>query len=375
MKSIVNNRVALKIGFIGGGINSAVGETHKIASQMDGQFELVAGFFSRHADINHKTASCWGINENRVYDELDKFLISEADKLDAIVILTPTPTHKEIVIACLKYNLPVICEKALATSVDEVLDIQRMLVNGAKLAVTFNYSGYPMIRELRERILDGELGKIRQVMIEMPQEGFLRHSRDGSVAKPQYWRQYDGDIPTVSLDLGVHAHQLVDYVIGEKALDVYAISHTFGEVSGVIDTVHCIANYTNSVVCNYWYSKSALGYRNGLRIRVFGSEGTAEWLQMDPEHLYMSDINGISRIVDRTHPDNRVASLPRYSRFKAGHPAGFIEAFANYYEDIASYLRGDDNHDVLGIDVALDGIKFLSKIHMSTERGERIKIC
>ncbi|ATO33710.1 Glucose-6-phosphate 3-dehydrogenase [Dickeya dianthicola] len=375
MKSMTNNGEALKVGFIGGGINSAIGETHKIASQMDGQFELVSGFFSRHDDINQQTAVSWGIHEDRVYRDLTGFLQAEASKLDAVVILTPTPTHKDIVIACIEHQLPVICEKSLATSVAEVAEIQRALekMNGT-LLVTFNYSGYPMVRELKQRIADGELGQIRQVMVEMPQEGFLRHVKSGAVPRPQDWRQHDGVIPTVSLDLGAHAHQMVDYIIGEQAQDVYAVHHRFGEIPDVVDTVHCISGYTNQVVCNYWYTKAALGYRNGLRIRVYGSKGSAEWLQMDPEHLKLSNINGVSYVIDRTHPDNLIASQPRYNRFKAGHPAGFIEAFANYYEDIASYLKEGACEYVFGADVAMRGIRYLQAAAASAHKGEKVRI-
>ncbi|WJY16668.1 Gfo/Idh/MocA family oxidoreductase [Pectobacteriaceae bacterium CE90] len=375
MRDISKHYPRLKIGFIGGGINSAVGETHKIASQMDGSFELVSGFFSREAQTNKITADDWGVSLDRAYSSLAEFLEAERKMLDAVVVLTPTPMHKDVVISCIEQQLPVICEKALAGSICEVEEIRTALnSHQGTLLVTFNYCGYPMIRELRQRIAQQEFGVIRQIMIEMPQEGFLRHTAEGESPRPQNWRQHDGVIPTVSLDLGVHVHQMVDFLIGEKALDVYATHHTFGEVPHVIDTVHCISNYTNEIVCNYWYSKAALGYRNGLKIRVFGSKGSAEWIQMNPEHLHISNISGSSWTVDRTHPDNIVANQARYSRFKAGHPAGFIEAFANSYEDIAASLRGECNSDVFGIDVAYQGLDFLSKVNTSAIKGCKVKI-
>ncbi|QTF07991.1 Gfo/Idh/MocA family oxidoreductase [Brenneria izadpanahii] len=373
--SVTTTRPKLKLGFIGGGINSAIGMTHKIACQMDGHFELAAGCFSRNREINRLTAESWGVAPERAYNSIDDFLRAEKAILDAVVVLTPTPTHTDIVIACLEQGLTVICEKSLAASVEDIESINRTLISTqGQLMVTFNYTGYPMIRELRQRIADGELGAISQIMIEMPQEGFLRHTSLGQVSKPQSWRQTDGKIPTVSLDLGVHVHQIVHFLIGEKALDVYAASSAFGEVTNVIDTVNCIAHYTGGVVCNYWYGKAALGYRNGLRIRIFGSKGAAEWLQMDPEILHMSDVNGGSWIVDRTHPKNRVANQTRYCRFKAGHPAGFIEAFANYYEDIASVLKGEHNKMVFGLNVAYEGLRFLHCANESSITHERVII-
>ncbi|MEC5344872.1 Gfo/Idh/MocA family oxidoreductase [Brenneria populi] len=373
--SLTATRPKLKLGFIGGGINSAIGMTHKIACQMDGHFELAAGCFSRDKEINRLTAESWGVAPERLYRNVDDFLSAEKGALDAVVVLTPTPTHTDIVIASLAQGLPVICEKALAASVEDIEAINRALISAqGQLMVTFNYTGYPMIRELRQRIAEGELGTISQIMVEMPQEGFLRHTLQGQVSKPQSWRQKDGAIPTVSLDLGVHVHQIVNFLIGEKALDVYAVNSAFGEIDNVVDTVNCIAHYTGGVIGNYWYGKAALGYRNGLKIRIFGSKGSAKWLQMDPEILHMSDVNGGSWIVDRTHPQNRVANQARYCRFKAGHPAGFIEAFANYYEDIALALRGEHNEMVMGLDVACEGIRFLHCANESSLIRERVII-
>ncbi|MBN3196856.1 Gfo/Idh/MocA family protein [Pectobacterium versatile] len=369
------NRPALKLGFIGGGLNSAIGVTHQIASQMDGRFELVSGCFSRDNTINNETAKHWRISSERVYKNQDDFLTAESERLDAVVILTPTPTHTDTIIKCLENRLPIICEKALVSSVDEVERVHRAVNDmQGRLAVTFNYTGYPMVRELQERICSGELGEIKQVMVEMPQEGFLRHSNNGKVSIPQEWRQKDGPIPTVSLDLGVHVHQLVSFLINEKALDVFAINSTFGEIINVVDTVNCLSHYSNGVVCNYWYGKAALGYRNGLRIRIMGSKGSAEWLQMEPEYLYMSDLNGGSKIIDRTHPENNIANQLRYSRFKAGHPAGFIEAFANYYVDIADSLLGESDKYVFGVDTAREGISFLHHANDSAKSGLIVKI-
>ncbi len=368
-------RPPLRLGFIGGGVNSAIGATHRIACQMDGAFELVAGCFSRDPQTNRATGRSWGLAPERVHAGVPEFLAAEAGRLDAVVVLTPTPTHTDIVIACLEHGLAVVCEKALAASARDVEAIgAAQAAAGGRLLVTFNYTGYPMVRELRQRIADGELGTLSQVMIEMPQEGFLRHTPQGRVASPQPWRRTDGVIPTVSLDLGVHVHQMVDFLTGAKARHVYALDGTFGEVADVVDTVNCLAHYDGGLVCNYWYGKAALGHRNGLRIRIFGSQGSAEWLQMDPELLRMSDVDGGSWSVDRTHPRNRIANQPRYCRFKAGHPAGFIEAFANHYGDVAAVLHGGSSDYVFGPDVAHEGLQFLDRVHESARLGQRLAV-
>ena len=363
----------LSLAFIGGGINSAIGMTHKIASQMDGHFQLAAGCFSRDEVLNRKTGLAWGIDENKIYQDALTLLEREHSQLDAVVILTPTPAHHDILLACLEYPLPIICEKAMVSSVTEAEEIQqRVDQTTSSLYVTFNYTGSPMVRELRQRLLSGALGRIQQVMGEMPQEGFSRCRSDGSIALPQTWRRTDHSIPTVSLDLGVHAHQLVEFLTDKCALDVYAVNSHFARVPDVVDTVNIVSRYTDDVICNYWYGKAALGYRNGLRIRVFGTQGSAEWLQMEPEYLRMADIHGNVSIIDRTAADNTIANQERYCRFKAGHPAGFIEAFANYYCDLAAALRGEKNEYAVGSDVALEGLAFLEQANKSALAQQKI---
>lgn len=362
---------ALKVGFIGGGVNSAVGQAHKIALQMDGNFDLVAGCFSRDREINIKTANAWRVDVSRIYATYKDLLQAERGRLDAVVVLTPTPTHKEIVIESIKAGFSVICEKALACRASDAEEI-RACLNKYKgyLAVTYNYSGYPMVRELRKRIAAGELGKLEQILVEMPQEGFARLNPLGRTPCPQAWRLADKDIPVISLDLGVHLHQMIDFLTNEKPIEVMSIVNRFGSFESVCDTVHCLSRYTNGLVCNMWYGKAALGYRNGLRVRVLGTHGSAEWLQMDPEHLHFSDNMGNVQVVDRVHAGNTVANQKRYERFKAGHPAGFLEAFANYYEDIAVDMASNaPNEYVIGLDVALEGLEMLERIHNSALRG------
>ncbi len=372
----------IKLAFLGGGINSAVGTVHRIALEMDKRFELVAGCFSRDHQINELTANEYSINHERLYPDLQSLLTNETGKIDAIVILTPTPQHKNDVIACLESRIPVICEKALATSVNESIDIQKALdKTEGFLAVTYNYTGYPMIRELKEIIQKGKLGKIEQIQIEMPQEGFARLNKEGKPQRPQSWRLCDKSLPTISLDLGVHLHHLIHYLTSEKALEVVAQQNRFGAFRQVVDNVSCIANYTNDLVCNIWFSKSALGHRNGLKVRIYGDKGAAEWYQLNPEELIYHNNQGKKEIIDRAYIDVNVASQERYNRFKAGHPSGFIEAFANHYSDIADDLESflasgkqPSTCHVFGIKEASEGLSLLEAIAQSSEQKQWISL-
>ncbi|HON59604.1 MAG TPA: Gfo/Idh/MocA family oxidoreductase [Smithella sp.] len=332
-------RIPFKIGFIGGGINSAVGNTHRIAAQMDCRFVLEAGCFSTRTKINRETARQWGVDEFRVYDDWRTLLDAEKGKLDAVCVLTPTPIHAEIVVEALRKGFAVICEKTLATSSREAAAICRAVeARGGFLAVTYNYTGYPMLRELRQMILRGRLGRIHLIQIEMPQEGYIRLDKQGKPVRPQAWRLQDREVPIVSLDLGSHLHNMIYFLTAKRPLEVVADQASCGFFRPVIDNVMCLARYENDMRAQIWYGKMALGHRNGLRVRVYGDRGGAEWFQMVPEELILNDAGGKRQIVDRASSCVEIADQPRYNRFKSGHPAGFIEAFANHYYDIADAL-------------------------------------
>lgn len=367
------NRETLSLGFVGGGWNSAVGTTHFIASRMDGLFSVDAGVFSRHAEINQQTSSRWDVAEARTYDTVDQLLDREAGRLDAIVVLTPTPDHTGPVLAALERGLAVICEKALAsTTADAVRIAKAVEASGGFLAVTYNYTGYPMVRELRRLMRDGRLGRITQLHVEMPQEGFARLGPDDAPVSPQAWRLRDGPIPTISLDLGVHLHHIVRFLTGETLAEVVATQASHGNFRDVVDNVMCLARYSGGVEGAFWFSKSALGHRNGLRVRAYGSQGSAEWFQMAPEELVLHDVHGQRTVMDRAAVDARLAAEPRYTRFKVGHPAGFIEAFANLYDDIglslAAHRAGQpaDSEFVFGAVDAVEGLAALEAMAESS---------
>jgi len=371
----------LNLGFIGGSLKSAVGYVHYAASRMDGLWHLAAGAFSRNAAQNAETGARWGVEPGRQYARWQDMLAAEAHRLDAWVVLTPTPSHSEIVCALLKAGVPVICEKALATSVEEAECIREaQAAKGAFLQVTFNYSGYPMVRELRGLIAAGRLGAIRHVQLEMPQEGYLRLDPQGRPVIPQAWRLQDYRVHTVSLDLGVHLHHLMHFLTGQTPLEVMADVASYGHHQGVADNITCWVNYGDDLRCAMWYSKSALGQRNGLRIRVFGEKGSAEWLQTDPQFLHLAFADGSRQILDRggnlDAASDGLPKLPRYNRFKSGHPSGFIEAFANLYADLAEGLLEHRqtgqvrNPWLYGLDHATEGLRlFEAAARSAAKRG------
>jgi predicted dehydrogenase len=301
---------------------------------MDECWELAAGCFSRDLEQSQRKARYWSIPDAHCYSDWRKFIDQEKSHLDAVAVITPPDSHEEIVCALLEAGLPVICEKPLASTVNQSLNIQRMQQkNAGFLAVCFNYSGYPMVRVLRRHLQAGQLGRINQVHVEMPLDSFIQPK---DKMKPQLWRLLDGEIPTILLDLAVHVEHLSSFVLGQRPMSINANFNNFSEFEGIVDDAQMWVRYQEDTRGTFWVSKTALGRRNGLRIRVFGDAGSAEWLQEEPERLHLFDKHSRHVIYDRgncLYPDEV------RERFKPGHPGGFIEAFANLYGDIGSALH------------------------------------
>lgn len=370
----------LRLGFIGGGINSAVGRAHFCASHLDGKFELVAGCFSKHAEINRQSAECYGVSQANTYATVEQLIAGHGAQLDALVVLTPTSEHLQPLLSVLQAGIPVICEKAMVASLEEAQAVCAAEQQaGGFVAVTYNYTGYPCLRELRQIIDSGRLGKLLHFEADMPQEGYLREDASGRQMTPQAWRLHDGSIPTVYLDLGAHLHQIMHYLIRSEPQSVSAYHRSYGHFDGVIDYVNASVEYQGGVHGSYVFGKSMLGHRNGLHIRVYGDQASAEWLQSDPEILRVFHKNGQIEILDRGG-DMSVASLDRYSRFKTGHPAGYIEGFSNLYADIhrciLDFRRTGtwQSEEVFGSSFSLHGLQFLQAMANSASQEIRLPV-
>lgn len=363
----------IKVAILGGGLNSAVGKAHISALSISSIFSIEAACFSRNDKVNKSTALEFNVSEKYLYSDYSVLIESQKGKIDFIIILTPTDQHADQVILALKNGISVICEKALTTSVEKASEIQEYLENGQlSLFVIYNYLGYPMIKELRNLIINGKLGKILSIQVEMPQEGYIR-TVDGKPIVPQNWRLRDYEIPTISLDLGVHLYIIIYYLTREYPLKAIAVARNIGNFKGIVDDVNVLIEYTNNLFSNMWYSKAALGYRNGLLIRVFGSKGSATWLQTSPEYIQFSDSNGNKMVLDRNSPGVQVSNSDRYNRFKGGHPAGFVEALANYYCDIADVFqnknqKNSSNKEVFGYKESIEGLRLFNAVKESSEK-------
>lgn len=365
----MNNQT--KIAILGGSVKSAVGRAHIAALRLTGRYEIVAGFMSRDHRLNVESGVEYGIPLNQIFDSFDKLLSFASENRVTILICTPTDQHAGQVKMCLQLGIDVICEKALSDSVSSLREIySASLESKSNLSVIYNYTSFPAVRVLRNLVSDGRIGEILKINAHMPQEGFIKKDSNGNPMTPQAWRLKDGDIPTISLDLGVHLHSLVKFITGMSAIELVAKESSNGNFDGIIDDVRCLAIYEQNLEVNYWYSKIALGNRNGLRIEIYGTAGSAIWEQMNPESVTFTDSTGEKTQIDRGSPSNIIGNEDKYNYFKPGHPTGFIEALSNYYLDIyevsENKISGDSPKNVFGVTEALEGMIFLEGIHKSS---------
>ena len=366
------------IAIVGGGSDSAVGRAHISALRLTGKFTIKAACFADNPKKNAESAKEYGLDEVKLFRSIGA-LIQDEIHLDAIVILTPTNLHYEHVCLAIKNKIPVICEKSLTTSSKKAKQINSLLqkYNGY-LVTTFNYLGYPMLREIKNLVTLNSIGRIQQINIEMPQQTFLKKN-NGKAMPPQKWRQRDYEISTISLDLGVHIHSILFYLIEDNPTDVLATFNNYGHIKNVTDDIKVIAKFPNSVSSLIWYSKVALGSNNGLKFKIMGEKGSIEWLQEEPDKFYQYENNGKKNIIDLGDDILKVANQKRYQRFKAGHPTGFIEAFANLYEDIHNSLSCYQNDgtqtdikNLLNMSNSINGLSLLEAFEKSNNL--RVKI-
>lgn len=371
----------LRLGFIGGGTGSVVGSAHAAAATLDKRFSLVAGCFSRDAAVSRASGERYGVAAERCGTDWRHWLGEQAGELDAVAVLTPIPDHARMVEHALSLGVPVICEKALVGSVSEADALQRTIDAQAPgssdfLAVTLNYSGYPIVRRMRQLVRDGELGRISDVQLEMPLENYRRVPIGAAAPAPaQAWRRRDGSVPTLLLDLGVHLQHLLDYLVGEPIQTVMAdLQRDARQAEPLVDDARIWLRGCNGLAASMWMSKRSLGHRNGLRIRVLGDCGAAEWQQCDPEILHRVDRHGRRSTHDRGLEDELLAT-PHFNRFKAGHPAGYVEAFGNLYWDLADALQQHRrqgrwaHEDVFGLAHSRNGLAVLEAAVASDRTG------
>ncbi len=330
----------LRLAVIGGGPGSSIGSMHRAAARIDDRYELVAGALSSDPDKSRRAASELGIP--RAYGDGIELLDAEAERddgADVVAIMTPNDTHHLYSLAALERGFDVICDKPITNTLEEALDLlQRVEESGLVFCLTHNYTGYPLVRQARAMVEDGQLGEIRLVQVEYVQGG--KASENDPVPGDDLPWRYDpvrGGPSLVMGDIGTHAHNLVRFVTGLEVSEVAAeIGHIVPDRL-VDDYAGALLRFDNRARGIFWVTQAAAGVENSLRIRVSGTGGTIEWMQEQPTTLIFRPLDGPVRV----HTPNGPGTLPlaaRASRIVAGHPEGFHEGFANVYSDAAEAI-------------------------------------
>ena len=332
----------IRLGMVGGGEGAFIGAVHRIAARLDDRYELVAGALSASADKAMRSAEAIGLAGDRSYPDFQTMARAEAarpDGIEAVAIVTPNHMHVPVAEAFLAAGIHVICDKPLTTTLDQALRLRDAVrASGLIFAVTYNYSGHPLVRHARAMVASGELGAIRVVQVEYPQD-WLAGPLEASGQKQADWRTdpaRSGAGGCVG-DIGTHAYQLAHFVSGMKPAQILAELTTFVPGRRLDDNVQILLRYENGARGALWASQVAPGQDNGLRLRVFGETGALQWRQEEPNTLIWSPLGEAPRLIGRgTAAMN--ASGQRVSRIPAGHPEGYLEAFATIYAEVAAAI-------------------------------------
>ena len=361
----------LRLAVIGGGPGSFIGAMHRTAARLDGRYELVAGVVSSDPERSRNAAAALGIDPSRAPTDAIAMLDAEGEREDGaevVAIMTPNDSHHRYAVAALDRGFDVICDKPMTNTLDEALDIvAKVGSTGLVFGLTHVYTGYPLVRQARAMVEDGQVGDIRLVQVEYVQ-GNKADESDPDPADGLPWR-YDpvrGGPSLVMGDIGTHAHNLVRFVTHREITEVAAeIGHVVPDRL-VDDYGAAMLRFDNGARGSFWVTQTAAGVENGLRIRVSGTRGSLEWHQERPTRLTFKPTDGPVREYTPNGPGALPASA-RACRIVAGHPEGFHEAFANIYSDVAEAIaarRSGRDPDPLALEFPNErdgaiGVKFV----------------
>lgn len=335
----------LRYAMVGGGQGAFIGAVHRKAMALDGQFELVAGAFSSTPDKARASGRELGLADDRNHGHWRELLADEQrrgpeDRIDFVCIVTPNHLHHEVALAFVEAGFHVVCDKPLVHTSAQARELaQAVERQGVVFGVTYNYTGYPMVRQAREMVRSGVLGTVRKVVIEYHQ-GWLAAPEEARGNKQAAWRAdpAQGGLGGAIGDIGTHAENLVTSITG---LDIESVCADLAAlVPGRVldDDAAVLMRFAGGARGVLAASQVMTGVENGLRLRVSGTLGTIEWAQEDPNHLLHSPHDGPPRRLTRGAPWLHPAAL-RACRLPPGHPEGFIEAFANVYLGVAEAIR------------------------------------
>lgn len=371
----------LRLGMVGGGQGAFIGAVHRIASRIDDRYELVAGALSSDADRAKASAADLGIAPDRSYGSFAEMATAEAardDGIDVVSIVTPNHVHHAAAKAFLDAGIHVICDKPVTTTVDDAMDlVETVRRTGLIFGVSHNYTGYPMVRQARAMVEAGDLGTLRVVQAEYPQD-WLTVKEEDTGNKQAEWRTDPArsGVGGCVGDIGTHAFNLAAFISGLELDQVCADLDSFVDGRALDDNVHVMMRYKGGAKGMLWSSQVAPGNENALKVRLYGDKGGLLWDQENPNQLWYTPFGEPTRLL--TRGGNGANDVAAYvTRTPSGHPEGYLEAFANIYTDVAeaitARLEGRDPHPMSTtfptIEDGARGVKFITATVESSQKG------
>lgn len=378
----------LNMGMVGGGPGSFIGRVHYMAATLDGQIDLVCGAFSSKPEKSKITGEAYYLPPERVYDTFQEMILAEAKlpegtRMDFVCIVTPNFLHFEPARLAMENGFHVVCDKPLTLNSEEAEALVRIKEEtGMLFALTHTYSGYPMVKEARKIVQDGELGKIRKVVVEYPQ-GWLSEALENTDNVQASWRgdpARSGKTCCVG-DIGTHAFHLAEYVTGLKTSKLIAELSTLVPDRVLDDDANMLLHYDNGARGVLYASQISAGEENAIKLRVYGEKGGIEFNQMEPNTLIIKWLHKPIEI--RRTGTGFVSDIAAYNtRVPAGHPEGYIEAFANIYRNAATCMQHRmegteppaEALDFPSIYDGLRGMKFVDKAVESSESSSWVAL-
>jgi predicted dehydrogenase len=370
----------IRLGMVGGGQGAFIGAVHRIAARMDDNYTLVAGALSGDPARAKASGAELGLDAARAYDSYQAMAAAEGrrtDGIEAVAIVTPNHLHQAIAREFLNAGIHVICDKPLAVSLEEARSLQDLArKTGLIFAVTYNYSGYPMVRQAEAMVAAGELGDIRVVQVEYPQ-GWLATPIEESGQKQAAWRTDPAQSGAGGAigDIGTHAFQLAEFVSRLEVSELIADLTTFVAGRRLDDNAQLLLRFGNGARGMLWASQVAVGCENGLKLRVYGTKGGLEWAQENPNLLWFAPHGEAQRLITRGGAGAGPAAA-RVTRTPFGHPEGYLEAFGNIYAEVARAIRAareggkpDPDSRFPTVDDGARGVAFIAAAVESSKAG------
>ena len=363
----------LKMGIVGGG---GIGGVHQMAARLDGKIELVAGAFSSDAERSKRSGAQLGLHSSRVYSDYRAMAAEEAklsagERIEFVSIVTPNHLHFPVAKTFLETGFNVVCDKPMTFDLDEALELRSLVKKSGKVfALTYNYTGYPMVKEARQIVRRGELGKILKVVTEYPQ-GWLLNPLEAR-GQEKVWRNDPVKAGATGClgDIGTHVEHLARYVTGVQIDELCADFNKFGAGQRLEDDANILVHYNEGARGIIHCSKISAGEENRLNIRAYGTHASLEWDQEHPNELIVKYPDASRRILRRGN-DYLSDIAKRVTRLVRGQPEGFIEAFANIYIEAARAISAETSGQTIPEDCDFpnveDGVAGMAFVETAVE--------